>query len=193
MRPESQHVEVDEPFPGRYGRHGLDVLAGADVSDPGPARRTNRRRSLLAAEGAVLPVLLAVVCVVFAVWPTTSDVFTTSANLRGLLINQAAVLLAAVAVVPLISAGLYDLSIGANIGASAIAAEGAARAGLSLPLILAVALGSGLVIGMANGLLISFAKINSLIATLGTSTIIAALVSWYTDGLTISAPFQRRS
>jgi ribose transport system permease protein len=136
----------------------------------------------------VLPVLLIIVFVLFATLPATAGVFTTSANLRGIAINQAVILLAAIAVVPSISSGLYDLSVGASVGAGAIAAQGAARAALPLGAIVLVALLTCVLIGAVNGVLIAYLKINSLIATLGMSTIIAALVSWYTAGVTLSTP-----
>jgi ribose transport system permease protein len=136
----------------------------------------------------MLPVLLIIVFVLFATLPATAGVFTTSANLRGIAINQAVILLAAIAVVPSISSGLYDLSVGASVGAGAIAAQGATRGELPLGGIVLVALLTCVLIGAVNGVLIAYLKINSLIATLGTSTIIAAMVSWYTAGVTLSTP-----
>jgi ribose transport system permease protein len=167
--------------------------ATVTLDDPGlPTKSGRSGRWLTVAEGAVLPVLLVGVFIAFAVAPGTGDVFLTSANLRGILVNQAVIILAAVAVVPSISAGLYDLSVGATIGAAAMAAQGAARDGRSLLVIVGVALLAGLVIGIVNGVLIAYLKINSLIATLGTSTVIAALVSWYSAGATINAPLPPR-
>jgi ribose/xylose/arabinose/galactoside ABC-type transport system permease subunit len=163
---------------------------GADP-DPTPEDESLSQpwhRVIRTAEGAVLPVLLILVFVLFATLPATAGVFTTSANLRGIAINQAVILLAAIAVVPSISSGLYDLSVGASVGAGAIAAQGAARAALPLGAIVLVALLTCVLIGAVNGVLIAYLKINSLIATLGMSTIIAALVSWYTAGVTLSTP-----
>ncbi len=135
--------------------------------------------------------MLVAVMVVFALLPATADSFLTAANLRTVLSNQAVVGLAALAVVPSIASGYYDLSIGANVGASAMAAAGAARAGWSIPAVIAVALLVGLVIGIVNGSLVAYVHIDSLIATIGTSTVIGALVLWYSDSATIIAPFPR--
>jgi ribose transport system permease protein len=170
-------------FQSRGSKHS--PLAPTEEERPRVALKGRLAR---AAEGVVLPVLLVVVFAFFALLPATGHVFLTSGNLRGILVNQAVIVLAAIAVVPSIAAGLYDLSVGANIGAASIAAEGAARAGAPMAEIVGVAIATGVLIGAVNGSLIAYLKINSLIATLGTSTIIAALVSWYSAGSTINAP-----
>ena len=139
----------------------------------------------------MLPMMLVAVLVTFALLPATADSFLTAANLRTVLSNQAVIGLAALAVVPSIASGYYDLSIGANVGASAMAAAGAARAGWSMPAVIAVALLVGLTIGVINGSLVAYVHIDSLIATIGTSTVIGALVLWYSDSATIIAPFPR--
>jgi ribose transport system permease protein len=141
--------------------------------------------AVLVAERVVLPVLFAALMVFFAVLPATSASFLTDANLRTVLANQAVIGVAALGVIPSIAAGQYDLSIGANVGASAMAAAGAARAGWSIPEIIAV----GLAIGVVNGSLVAYLNIDSLIATIGTSTVVGALVSWYSNSATIIAPF----
>ena len=145
--------------------------------------------AVLIAERVVLPVLFAALMVFFALLPATSASFLTDANLRTVLANQAVIGVAALGVIPSIAAGQYDLSIGANVGASAMAAAGAARAGWSVPEIIAVALAVGLAIGIVNGSLVAYLNIDSLIATIGTSTVIGALVSWYSNSATIIAPF----
>jgi ribose transport system permease protein len=163
------------------------------VADPhGPKHVVAGRQGLPVAETAeraVLPLLFVAVVVFFAVLPATSATFLTDANIRTVLVNQAVIAVAALGVIPSIASGQYDLSIGANVGASAMAAAGAARAGWPVPAILAAALAVGLLIGVANGSLVAYLRIDSLIATIGTSTIIGALVSWYSDAATIIAPF----
>jgi ribose transport system permease protein len=52
-----------------------------------------------------------------------------------------------------------------------------------------VAVAVGLVIGIVNGSLVAYLRIDSLIATIGSSTVIGALVSWYSNSATIIAPF----
>jgi ribose transport system permease protein len=142
-------------------------------------------------ERIVLPLMLVAVIVVFALLPATADSFLTAANFRTVLSNQAVIGLAALAVIPSIASGYYDLSIGANVGASAMAAAGAARAGWSMPAVIAAAMVVGLIIGIVNGSLVAYLHIDSLITTIGTSTVIGALVLWYSDSATIIAPFPR--
>jgi ribose transport system permease protein len=187
-QPEHPTLHPKEHPPGTGNHEPEADLLRLPLTPQGPQERApGHSRMLRAAEGTVLPTLLVVLFVFFAILPATGQVFMTAANLRGILVNQAVIMLAAIAVIPSITAGSYDLSIGANIGAASIAAEGAARAGWSITSIVCIALATGVLIGLANGALIAYLKINSLIATLGTSTIIAALVSWYSSGSTINA------
>ena len=46
----------------------------------------------------------------------------------------------------------------------------------------------GLAIGLGNGLLVEYAKIDSFIATLGLGTIMYGLANWYTAGRQIVTP-----
>jgi ribose transport system permease protein len=57
---------------------------------------------------------------------------------------------------------------------------------------MAVALGVGLLAGLANGLLITRAGIEPFIVTLGTMGIFRSLVTWIADGGTLSLDFEAR-
>ena len=168
---------------------GSDAAA-AEVEHPDGSGR-HKRSMAPALERVVLPLMLIAVIVVFSQLPATADSFLTAANLRTVLSNQAVIGLAALAVIPSIASGYYDLSIGANVGASAMAAAGAARAGWSVPAVIAIALLVGLTIGVVNGALVAYVHIDSLIATIGSSTVVGALVLWYSHSATIIAPFSR--
>jgi ribose transport system permease protein len=54
---------------------------------------------------------------------------------------------------------------------------------LAAAVVLAVTLGAG--VGLVNGLLITRLRIDSLIATLATATLLGGIISWYTKGLGI--------
>ena len=183
--PDTGYTEANRPTTTR----GTDVTA-TEVDQP-DGGSPHKRSIAPALERAVLPLMLLGVIVVFSQLPATADSFMTAANLRTVLSNQAVIGLAALAVIPSIASGYYDLSIGANVGASAMAAAGAARAGWSVPVVIAIALLVGLTIGVINGVLVAYIHIDSLIATIGTSTVVGALVLWYSDSSTIIAPFSR--
>jgi ribose transport system permease protein len=135
------------------------------------------------AERYGLAVIVCGLIVFFGLFGPTADVFPTALNMRNVLGNEsAAALLAIGALVPL-SAGQFDLSIGANAGLSAVAAAAAvSRFDIPTPAALAVGVIFAAGIGALNGVLVVGWSVPSLIATLGTSSLIAGLVSWYTSG-----------
>lgn len=125
----------------------------------------------------------------FSFYSGTSGTFLTANNMRALFTDLVVVstILGVASVFPL-TCGQYDLSVGAMAGMSSIVAAGAA-AQHGWPLVLAIlfALVVGVVVGAVNGGLVALGGINPLIVTLGTSSVIAGLVSLYTSNQTISA------
>ena len=89
--------------------------------------------------------------------------------------------------VPL-TAGDYDLSVAATMGLSAMTlAILNVNHGWSIwRVALLAALGVGLVVGLINGALVVLLDIDSLIATLGSSTFIAGVILWISNSQTIS-------
>ncbi len=133
-----------------------------------------------------LLLLTSIIVAFFALWPQTRDVYLNSANVRVTIGNQTVLGVAAIAAIPPLLCGRFDLSIGAVLGLAAIGVAAAmSRAGL--PLVVAVGLGPaiGAMVGLANGVLTTRFRIHSLICTIGTATIIGGVVSWYTGGESI--------
>jgi ribose transport system permease protein len=117
--------------------------------------------------------LFALFIVVFGFW--TPDLFLTEATLHSIVSAQAVTgILALSALVPL-AAGQYDLSIGANANLTAITAVVLLtdEKWSLLPSILC-SLAVGVLVGLANGLVVVKLKINSFIATLGMTSILGA-------------------
>jgi ribose transport system permease protein len=81
--------------------------------------------------------------------------------------------------------GELDLSIGATLTLGAMLAVGL-RPTLGWPVSVAVALGAGAAVGLVNGLLVSRARINSFIVTLGTLTIVQGVIFMYSHGSSVS-------
>jgi ribose transport system permease protein len=79
-----------------------------------------------------------------------------------------------------------DLSIGSNIALSGMIAGMAMAAGLPVWFAIVLALLSGCVVGLLNGIMISWGKIPPFIATLGTMTAIRGVSLTLTQGIPIS-------
>lgn len=114
------------------------------------------------------------------------DTFPTLDNISSILSNQSIpAMLALGAMIPIVT-GRFDLSVGYGLGlAHVLTMQLIVGNGWPWPLAcLAVVVGGG-VIGVCNGLLVEFAKIDSFIATLGTGSVLYACTGWITDGARI--------
>jgi ribose transport system permease protein len=133
----------------------------------------------------LLILLVAVVIVFSVVRPGT---FATLSNAQTIMSSQSVLAVTALALMIPLIAGRFDISVGANLGLSAIVAA-AAMSRFGLPVWLAVVLGvlCGGLVGLFNGVLVSFLGINSIITTLGTATVIAGSIQAYTGGIPISS------
>ncbi len=119
--------------------------------------------------------------IVFALWiPETFLVWTTW---KTLLDNQAVTAVAALALVLPLAAGVFNLAIGLQVGtASILVGWLLVTRGFSIPVAIAGTLLAGVVIGLLSGLLMVRARIDSFIATLGVSSLLAALVTGISGG-----------
>lgn len=96
-----------------------------------------------------------------------------------------AALLALAIIVPL-TAGDYDLSVGATLTLSSCVI-GVLNVWHGLPILLAIALalGAGIVVGLVNAFFIVYMRIPSLVVTLGSTSLITGTVQWMTNSSTI--------
>lgn len=133
-----------------------------------------------------LLVLFALVLAFFALSGQT-PLFTSTANVQNVLSNQAVLGIIAIGSVLPLAAGQIDLSVGPAAGLCSVVTAGL-MAKSEQPLAIAVLGGLvvGAVIGLVNGLMVTRFGINSIIATLGTTSVIAAVVQWYTEGLALT-------
>lgn len=157
--------------------------AASESPDEGP-RRT--RIGVEAAERFGLPALFLVMVLIFSV--QLPDTFATTTNWRAIATSQSVLAVAAMALMLPLITGRFDISIGAIVGVSSIVTA-AAMSNYDLPLLAAVALAllAGLAIGTVNGLLVAYLGVNSIIATLGMTIVLAGLVQAYTQGIPISS------
>jgi ribose transport system permease protein len=157
-------------------------------SEAGTTAPPRRRPELLAfLEGYALAAMLALLCLFFSMYGSTAETFPSLANIRNILGNESVIAVAALASIVPLTCGQFDLSVGAVLGLSSIVA-GTAVATHDLPVAVAVILGvlAGAVVGTFNGWLVAYRGVNALIATLGTSTLVAGLVSLYTENQVLS-------
>lgn len=121
--------------------------------------------------------IFAAIFIVFAIW--VPETFLTESTWRSLIDSQAITALIAVGVVLCISAGAFNLAIGAEVGVGAIlVAYFLSNAGFPVWLSIVLTVLAGAFIGICSGLLITIARIDSFIATLGVSSILLAGISW---------------
>ena len=119
--------------------------------------------------------------VLFVVLSVASGPFFTKVNLLDILDQQASTLIIAAAGTLVLVAGGIDLSVGAIY---ALAGVTAAHLALSVPPLVAIwpGVAVGLVVGLVNGVITTFFRINSLIATLAMSFVVSGLASLVTGG-----------
>ena len=124
---------------------------------------------LIAGFGAVMPQS-------FLSWGNFSIMFASYA--------PAAVLALAI-IVPL-TAGDYDLSVGATLTLSS-SVIGVLNVWHEMPIafVLIIVLALGIVVGLVNALFIIFFRVPSLVVTLGTTSLMSGIVQWITNSSTI--------
>jgi ribose transport system permease protein len=158
-----------------------------DASEAAAPQPSVRRRSWVAdafERFALLLVWLAT-CIVFAT--LRPDTFATTANFTTIFGSQAILVVLTLALLAPLTAGDYDLSVAATMTlASMVLAILNVNHGWSIWASILAALGVGVAVGLVNGALVVVLDIDSLIATLGSSTFIAGIVLWISDSQTIS-------
>ncbi|MCI9889273.1 ABC transporter permease [Micrococcales bacterium 31B] len=151
------------------------------VAQPKPPRASappRRWGNLVGAYGLVgLGVLLAVIFSLLL-----PDTFPTSATLRSILTSQSIpALLALGATIPIVT-GKFDLSIGYGLGLSHVLVMMLVIRGVNWVLAALIVIVIMACVGVLNGLLVEFGKIDSFVATLGTGYILYAITGALTDG-----------
>lgn len=131
--------------------------------------------------GLYLAVILAAVF-----WVMMPDIFGTANNARVIAGSAAIAGILTLAVTVSLAAGTFDISIAANMTFS-ICLLGALLTVVDLPWVVAVivTVAVGALIGAVNALLISAVGVEAIIATLGMSSVLAALSFWVAGGQTV--------
>jgi ribose transport system permease protein len=129
-----------------------------------------------------LLILTVIAIIVFsALRPHT---FPTAFNMRSILSSEAVLAMLALAEMIVLSVNQFDLSIGYSVGLitiTVVALETNHHLNSSVGIVVGLAMGLG--IGLANGIIVTFGKIDSFIATLASGTVIYGISNWYTGGI----------
>jgi ribose transport system permease protein len=113
--------------------------------------------------------------VIFAIW--VPDSFLDMDTAQGLASEKSIIVLIALALMIPLSAGAYDLSVGATTNISAIVvAKLQTDNGWSMWSAIAMAIGVGAIVGIVNGFVVVKLKVNSFIATLAMASVIASVI-----------------
>ena len=117
-------------------------------------------------------VLIAIVAL-FGIWKP--HVFLTTSNFESILDNNAFNAIAAVGLVLCFSAFQFDLAVGAEINFGMIVAAELSFHHMPVGEVLLATVGVGICVGLAHAFLVNVARVDSFVATIGTSSILAAL------------------
>lgn len=166
-----------DTLPARYNRTRPGSMP------PGTQPRRGRRSRDL--EPFALPVTWIALIAVFAA--LRPDTFLTGANISSALSSQAVLVVVALAVLGPLIVGDLDVSVGSVVGLSAMLVallnvnlhQNAAIAALA-----AIACSS--FIGLFNGIVATTIKIDLLIITLGTGSLVAGITAWISNEQTIT-------
>lgn len=158
----------------------LGVSEPSRDARPTATSRPTVSRALESLERYGLVLLLVAVVVFFSLWSRTADVFLTSANIRNIAANESILVIAALAALVPLVAERFDLSVGAIVATTSIATAKMVTE-WDLPLVAGVAGGVlvGALIGLVTGFIIANYNANSLVITLGMSTLLAGLGAFW--------------
>ncbi|OBZ07758.1 MULTISPECIES: ABC transporter permease [Bacillales] len=109
------------------------------------------------------------------------DGFLTSGNLLNIVRQTATISLMGLAMTFVISTGEIDLSVGSIAALSSLTGALALQSGLGIVGALIAGVGTGLAIGLVNGLLVTKAAIPSFLVTLGSMGAVKGMAMWITD------------
>jgi ribose transport system permease protein len=149
-----------------------------------PGRAAGWRRGILASPAApVFAALIAVFVITWIVLTTQGETFLSVDNIVNMLQRSVALGIVSVGQTLAILVGSLDLSVAYVISlASLLAATTMDGSSSNIVLGVAVTLGAGAVIGLANGLVITKLRVNAFIATLGTALILKGYIESRWDG-----------
>jgi ribose transport system permease protein len=138
-------------------------------------------RSLIRS-GAVNVLILVALALVVSI---LSDRFYQPGNIANILRQISIVAIVGAAVTLVMVSGGLDLSVGGILALSGVVSALAAANGTPIPLAFAMGVVAGSMIGLLNGVLVVWLRINAVIATLGSLYISRGIANLLTDGVPV--------
>lgn len=154
------------------------------AATPSHLRPTGSFLSNLVAIYGLLLVFLLIMLVFGLLRPSS---FFSATNINTILVSQSVTAILAFAEMVPLATKQFDLSIGYHLGMAQVLVVGLqVTQGLSWPEAAALILLASLITGIVNGMLVTFFRIDSFIATMGTGTLLYGVTNWYSNGEQIS-------
>jgi ribose transport system permease protein len=152
--------------------------------EPIKASGSSRRVAEILEAYALLLAWLGIIVIFSLIKPET---FAQWSNVSSILASNAILVVITLALIIPLTTGDFDLSVASVAGLSAVTvAQLNVNLGWPLPLAILAAFAVAFLVGAINGGLIVLLGIESLIATLGMSTIITGVMLWVTDARTVT-------
>lgn len=144
------------------------------------------KRILKIRELVIFLCVVATALIFYAIQPGDTNRFLTGENLRAILTGIAPDGLIAIGMTFVVITGGFDLSVGSSLAMGGYVASVALLQGYGT--VAAVMLGvlAGALVGLVNGFIITKIKVNPLVTTLGTMTIVRGLVLVKTQGAVVA-------
>jgi len=166
------------------------VAAPQGTESRQPARGSFLRRMLVRNVFWIFAVNI-VLIIVFTILSRNNTFFSPD-NIRNLMADSATALLLGIAIAFLLGAGEFDISLGANLILSSVVAGKVSVALQNQELVvivmsaLSVAIVTGMIVGLFNGLVVTHLRVNSLIATLASLGIFTGLADIVSNGTDVT-------
>jgi ribose transport system permease protein len=161
-----------------------DLPATGEATDKETAAPRGRRIAIN--DAALQTLLLFAFLVLIAAYFTSQDSeFLTSRNALNILVNASVIGIVSLGQALALISGGFDLSVGGIVPLGGVTFAMLVNAGRSVPVALVLVIALGAAWGVVNGLLIAKARINPLIATLGTLSVSGGLALTLSDGVQI--------
>jgi ribose transport system permease protein len=165
--------------------------AGGSMASPQPAATAGRARAAGVWERVSRNPTLGLLALLLVMWVLAWVLvpkFGSVDNIRNVLRQASDLGVAAIGILFVLLIGGIDLSVGALYGLTSVVLVTAMIQTGSFPLALAVALGTGILFGVLNGVLVQWVRIPAFITTLGGFYIAFALAQMISAGSMLSMP-----
>lgn len=150
--------------------------------DPANGRvRSPRRLALVIVSKYGTLIAMAIMILYFSI--ASNGSFLQPNNLLNIVNQSTLTAIIATGLTIVLIVGEFDLSIGYTASLAGVLVTGLmANQGVPIPLAILITLAAGAAVGLANGLLVTKARVNAVVATLGIGTVVVGLTFGYSAG-----------